>query len=216
MCKIVQNVQKCAKCEHLQNCAKCAKMYKYAILCKNGQMFAKFLLACPKRSQIEDKNENKEDKAQILNEEDTCPRTLSALIADTMIMITGMLLIMGMVMNREDLPSDFVCNDHRQDALQRTAIFAPAHPVMTMRMRMIQKNQMVSTMMKMMMTMTGGLISSRQIGHSSSWHPPAFCTSRAMSKFSTNLAMIVISMMIMRWSQTNQAIKVTCSQQQSF
>ena len=57
-----------------------------------------------------------------------------------MIMITGMLLIMGMVMNREDLPSDFVCNDRRQDALQRTAIFAPGHPVMTMKMRMIKKH----------------------------------------------------------------------------
>ena len=43
------------------------------------------------------------------------------------------------------------------------------------------------------MTMTGGLISSRHMGHSNSWHPPAFCTSRAMSKFSTNLAMIIIN-----------------------
>ena len=34
---------------------------------------------------------------------------------------------------------------------------------------------------------TGGLISSRHTGHSSSWQPPALCTRRAMSKFSTNL-----------------------------
>ena len=34
---------------------------------------------------------------------------------------------------------------------------------------------------------TGGLISSRHTGHSSSWQPPALCTRRAISKFSTNL-----------------------------
>ena len=92
---------------------------------------------------------------------------------------------------------DFVCNDRRQGALQRTAIFAPTQWSSSDDYEEDDNDdsneQIGEDYHVSIMTMTGGLISSRQIGHSSSWHPPAFCTSLAMSKFSTNLAMIIMN-----------------------